>query len=371
MATYKILQDIEAEDKLVGPLSLRQFLYAAIVAVLGFLVWKLLSIGAAFMAIPLLPPMLLFAVLAAPFGHDQSSEIWLLAKIRFILKPRVRIWDQTGMLELVTVTAPKKIERQLTNGLNETQVQSRLQALAQTIDTRGWVVKGMDVNLYTNPAYAAGPTQVVSDRLVDPTSMAPQQVSDINITPMDDMLDTVNNPVAQQIDQLTQASDSAHRQQVLDQLEQVRNGKAANAGYVSQPFPQRAQSYATFTPQTVQPGMPMPSAGTGPPSLDDQLLTAQFARNNRQQSAYGNTRVIQPASQQQPQATYSYPPMPQLPQPAAPAPTPQYSAPPMKDPTNPGILELANNDDLSVATIARQANKQQPPADDEVVVSLH
>jgi hypothetical protein len=38
---------------------------------------------------------------------------------------------------------------------------------------------------------------------------------------------------------------------------------------------------------------------------------------------------------------------------------------------NPAILDLANNDDLNVATIARQAEKsQKPPPDDEVVVPL-
>jgi len=37
MATYKVIQDIEAEDKLVGPLTLRQFIYAAIAAICGYL----------------------------------------------------------------------------------------------------------------------------------------------------------------------------------------------------------------------------------------------------------------------------------------------------------------------------------------------
>ena len=33
MATYKVIQDIEAEDKLLGPLTLRQFIYAAVAGV--------------------------------------------------------------------------------------------------------------------------------------------------------------------------------------------------------------------------------------------------------------------------------------------------------------------------------------------------
>ncbi len=30
MATYKVLQDIEAEDKLLGPLTLKQFIFAVV-----------------------------------------------------------------------------------------------------------------------------------------------------------------------------------------------------------------------------------------------------------------------------------------------------------------------------------------------------
>jgi hypothetical protein len=42
-------------------------------------------------------------------------------------------------------------------------------------------------------------------------------------------------------------------------------------------------------------------------------------------------------------------------------------------PTDPAILSLANNNDLNVSTIARQANKAkhgEEPPQDEVVVSL-
>lgn len=41
-------------------------------------------------------------------------------------------------------------------------------------------------------------------------------------------------------------------------------------------------------------------------------------------------------------------------------------------PVDAAIINLANNDDLNVATLARQANKKQAHLDDnEVVVSLH
>ena len=99
MATYKVIQDVEAEDRLVGPLTLRQFIYTAIAAVAGWLAFIALTKGAAFMLVLLLPIMLLAGFLAAPWGGDQPTEIWAVAKLRFYLKPRRRIWDQSGTKE--------------------------------------------------------------------------------------------------------------------------------------------------------------------------------------------------------------------------------------------------------------------------------
>src|ERR1700722_3089387 len=109
MAVYKVIQDIEAEDKLLGPLTLKSFIYAIVACVLGFVNFRLLLAGGpAVVRLPIILvlffPMLLFAVLASPLGRDQPTEVWLLSHVRFLLKPRVRNWDQSGLLQLVTVT---------------------------------------------------------------------------------------------------------------------------------------------------------------------------------------------------------------------------------------------------------------------------
>ena len=86
MATYKVIQDIEAEDKLLGPLTLKQFIYAIIVVVAGFIAFKLGTVKW-YLALPFLPPMAFFGILAAPLGRDQPTEVWVLAKIRYFFKP--------------------------------------------------------------------------------------------------------------------------------------------------------------------------------------------------------------------------------------------------------------------------------------------
>lgn len=337
MATYKVIQDIEAEDKLLGPLSLRQFIYAVIVVVLGFFMFRLFMVNP-LLAVPFLPPALLFGVLAAPFGHDQSSEIWLLAKIRFFIKPRVRIWDQTGLQELVKITVPKKVEQQLTDGLDQTQVKSRLQALAQTIDTRGWAVKGVDTNMNLG--------QASSDRLLDASSMA-TAVPDVDVNPTDDILDTQNSPVAQHMNQLVQANDQAHRQAIMDRMNQIRTAQQQPQPAVAAPAMPNNLPPLPAVPTTSGANMPAPIFTPQPQAPAAPVSYA---------AAYGQTHVLQPTSQVAPASPQAVPVTP--------------TTPPVTDHNKPAILKLASNDDLSVATIARQANKAQSLGDDEVVISL-
>lgn len=214
MAVYKVIQDIEAEDKLLGPLGLKGLIYAGIAVGSGFINVRLLEAN---MAAPLkvvfisifLGPMLLFGLLALPIGRDQPTEVWLLSRVRFFLKPRLRIWDQSGLLELVTVTAPKKISRQLTKGLTQSEVNSRLQALAATLDSRGWAVKNVNVNLNNELSYLD--KTVGTDRLVGSENVV-REVPSVNIHAADDIMDADNNPVAQKFKEMMAESEERRKQ---------------------------------------------------------------------------------------------------------------------------------------------------------------
>lgn len=453
MATYKVIQDIEAEDKLLGPLTLRQFIYAAIVAVSGFVCFKLIFSTVWWLVILFIPHMVLFSMLAAPFGHDQPSEVWLLAKIRFFLKPRRRIWDQDGMKELVTITAPKRVEKQLTNNLTQTEVKSRLQALANTIDSRGWAIKNIDQNMYTASAYGQNSG---SDRLIDATSL-PQEVPGFDTQAVSDMFDEANSPTAQNLTQLMNASAQAHRQDIMTKMQQAQTpaaepvyseeGEAAkakrrknNGDKPPSPPPDywfmnegNAQGqalrpgYATFDHNpVVAPGMndagPVVSSVVPPVAGDpDEAALMEQIRRERSRPNPMNSRIktIQPLDRT-PSGTYTVDDQTAAAAPVgdtsiAAATSQSYADPatsqayfddtasasaPADDGTNedgriyhdqdemvpendqqnktptrdPAILMLAGNDDLNVATLARQANKARQvelSSDDEVVISLH
>jgi hypothetical protein len=140
----------------------------------------------------------------------------LLSRIRYFLKPRQRIWDQEGLSELVTITVPKKEELRLTKDLSQTEVQSRLKALATTLDTRGWAVKNIDVNL---SALDTGAQMVTpdSDRLVGAGGV-PKQMAVVDVHAEDDIMDEKNNPTAKKFDSLMKQAEEKRKRSLLASL---------------------------------------------------------------------------------------------------------------------------------------------------------
>jgi hypothetical protein len=398
MAIYKVIQDIEAEDHILGPLSLRQFIYALISVFLLYICFIALTKHIDFLLIPFLPPAIFTGFFAFPFGKDQPTEVWALAKVRFLFKPRRRIWDQSGIKELVTITVPKKIERVLTNGLSPNEVQSRLQALANTIDSRGWAIKNVNVNLYTQAGSFTDDSN--SDRLINMSSV-PQQVPDVDIQASDDILDETNNPIAHQFDQMITASDKAHRQSIINQMNsidttpqpvpqqqppagpgasllQVSDQPTAPANYwflnQTQPPAEMAPDQAMFADApVVQPGLVDTSAVPASDELsptDEAALAAELKHRSipLQTNNYSHLRTIQPLNAQRPAQAVNVP----LPVAKTDA---DLATAAVTARADAAILSLANNNDLNVATLAREAQKaknpEESPPDDEVIISLH
>jgi hypothetical protein len=386
MATYKVIQDIEAEDKLVGPLSLRQFIYAGIGGFLGYLTVLAVMKHVPFLAAVFVPPALFCFFFAWPWSPDQPTEVWALARIRFYFKPRKRIWDQSGVKELVTITVPKRIEKTYTNGLSQNEVHSRLSALADTIDSRGWVIKNSNINLSTNTPYI-NPADS-SDRLIGYDSI-PQEVPAIDIQASDDIMDAQNNPIAHQFDEMISASEKAHRAEIVDRLREQPQAPAAAAQQQAQndywflheqaaagQNPAAAASDVVFAnPQVVQPGT---NQSVGPVAADptpDEMALAEHLREEHfdlPHNPYSHLKTIQPVDHNAPYPIPA-PPTPAQVQLTAAAPIPVPTQNPVPPSTDAAILNLANNNDLNVATIAREAQKAREPKqspEDEVVISL-
>ncbi len=370
MATYKLIQDIEAEDHILGPLTLRQFIFALIAAFCFYICFISVAKHLLLLLVFFLPPGLFCLFFAIPFGRDQPTEIWALAKLRFLVKPRRRTWDQSGIKELVTITVPKKVERVLTNGLSQTEVQSRLKALSNTLDSRGWAVKHASVNSF---AYPDPLMSVPSDRLVN-INNAPLEVPNYDVQPQDDMLDVVSNPIAQQFDHMIGEAEAAHRQQLINSLQ----APAPLAAVATVQAPAAAASPTLGSLMNATPPQPpadywfmQPPAASGAqaqqappqpadPTADEQAMMDQLkSLSAARGSSYGRLRTLQPLDNVAPRAS---------------TPPPQIAPPPLTPPQDPAIISLASNNDLNVATLAREAHKAKranKSTRDEVVISLH
>ncbi len=377
MGQYKVIQDIEAEDKLFGPLTLKQFIFACITMVTGYLsFWSVIN-GLVFLLVVFLPPTLFFGLLAFPWSKDQPTEVWMMAKLRFYFRPRRRIWDQDGIKELVTVTVPKHEEKIYTDGLSNTEVKSRLRALADTIDSRGWAVKNVNVNLNSQ---SFTPSRQ-SDRLIDPTS-TPQQVAEYDIKPDDDIYDEQNNPTAQHFEKMIEQSSQQHKQQIVSQLQQSQATTATpdepaqqqknDYWFMRQPHAPTTPGTATFeAAPIVTPGQaarPTPAKSDSKLTPEEQAALDKIHENQKKPNPMNShLKTIKPLSEQTAEQSSQNNIETQS---KKDAPTDKTAG---NQSANADILNFAHNDDLSVETIARQANKKtgDGSSTDEVIVSLH
>ena len=314
MALYKVPQDVEAEDKIVGPFSLKQFIFILLFFASGWFAFILSRIALPFGFI-MTPFLITFGVLGFVQRKDQPVEVYLAALVRFHLKPHKRKWDQEGYEQRVVITAPKVTEVRRTKDISQEEVHSRLNRLSSVIDSRGWSSKGLS----TKP----------SDRLVAPTIS--------NTNPDADAPDIMDEGTvtSQTFDTLLQQKTETSRQQVVSKLQQ-----AAAASPIPPPR--------------------MPDTNTAGFSKDvndllDQMATAHY---NPYPTSIHQT-VIQPggnrAADQAAQVA------------AATAAAKAAAEPPVTQQVSPAIMQLANNNDLTVSAIARHAHALPT---DEVVITL-
>lgn len=337
MAEYKVPQDVEADDKLIGPFSFRQFIYLIIVALAGAAAWGLYQLFPLLIIIPL-PIILFFGALALPLRKDQPMEIYLAAMVSFYLKPRKRLWDPDGIESLIEITVPKVVEQRRTKDLSQSDAQQRFGYLAEIVDSQGWAIRGQQ-----------GGVQAPNSAMNTDAYYAAQQAEDI--------LDS-NYGVAQSLDYMISKSDDRRRQEMIERMRAIPD----------EPEPEEA---ATATPPVIAADTTDTSSAT-----TDTTTTTATPTDDTQTDATNDTGV-KPApspfnffASQNTMTTDDSSPYPANMQ--------QKVIQPLDAANTSGkvvsadIMNLANDADLSIETIAHEANRinKRNDASGEVVVSL-
>lgn len=297
MAQYKVPQDVEADDKLLGPFSFRQFVYLLIAGGLIALAVGLFQLFPLLAIIPL-PPVLLFVALALPLRKDQPMETYLAAIVSYYLKPHTRLWTPGQRESTITITAPKKVEESRTRDITGEEATHRLSFLADIVDTGGYAIKGAN----SNP---------MREDLMAEASTATDMFEGYHF-------DSLSNAI-QKDENERHAEVVREMQDAIDKSENV----AVEEARVEKRFEGLKPSVLVGQPveQNVSPTIILPNA----PAVE---------------------KPVEKSEEPQPEK--------------APASQPKSS-----------IIELANNDAFSVATIAEQAKRINRKDEGEVFISLH
>ena len=186
MGQYKVPQDVEAEDKLIGPLSIRQFLYVVIGLVWGGLMFALLRSNLIIMIVAILPVSSFFLLLGFGRRQEQSFENYFVALVQFMFVPRIRVWSKDLEQEQLIKKEEKPVEIIRSKNVSK----GSLKQLALIMDTHG-VQKDPTIQLQddSNQAMAYGQRVINPGQVINGTlSSAPQ----VQTTSRDDVLDSTN-----------------------------------------------------------------------------------------------------------------------------------------------------------------------------------
>lgn len=308
MAQYKVPQDVEADDKLLGPFTFRQFIYLLVAAGLIALAWALFQVFPALVIIPV-PVILFFGALALPIKKDQPMETYFAALVSFYLKPRKRFWEPGQPESTIRITAPKKVEQSRTKDLSRDEATHRLSFLAEIVDSEGYSIKGASNGSIREDVYAEA-------------SAAP------------DMFEiSEQSPV--QLKSFVKDDATIRHENLVKQMRQAIEKNEAKKDLGEAPIISKFEPQIEpilFTPQS--PTIVSPSAPQNPSQIP-----------NTQPE---NPAIIKPVNNPIPPASDQNNP-----------------------PVNQDIINLANDPDLSVETIAKEAKRLEAKRNSEVYISLH
>jgi hypothetical protein len=137
MQQYNIPQFVDSEDKIFGPITIRQFAILAIGVVIGGFLWFFLQSNIVVFFLAVAP------VVAATFAfaffkiNGQNFDIFLTNIVIYIIKPTLFLWsrDIDPTRSVIKMTIQKK-KASYMREKNEYS-QSRVEEVAWTLDTYG------------------------------------------------------------------------------------------------------------------------------------------------------------------------------------------------------------------------------------------
>ena len=351
MAEHKVPQDVEAEDKLIGPFSFRQFMFLLVALGAGFVAFFLGRISIPLALIPA-PFSLFFLVIALPLRKDQPTEVYVAALVRYAFAPRLKVWQADGEKSTVEISAPIVDTSPKTKDLAGEEVSQRLSFLAKLSDTQGWSTRGMGLP-------------------VNNTNLNDDIASSVSNTP--DILEEGN--MSESLERKLDQSEIEARNRAINRMKQVATNQV-----LAKQATTKLQQTATMPVMPVPPVRPStqqpipqlinhPIRQTTPPTQPVASTAYQLPTNPVMAAPAPNPSQAQYQIPQQPMAPIQQPvPMtPQQPQPISPPVQPQ---PPLSQPAQPLVDPVATGPQFHpIVPRVRQVQSANPAPEATAVSS--
>lgn len=406
MAQYKVPQDVEADDKLLGPFTFRQFVYLMIIGGLiffGFLLWQLFPL----LVLIVVPPILLLGALCFPFKKDQPMETYLSAIVAYHLKPHTRIWEPGEPDVTIIITAPKKTDEIHLKDISQEEATHRLSFLAEIVDTEGYAIKGG----VKEEVYAEANTAKDMFELSESSTLN-QALQANSASRHEELVNQMREAIARN-NSLSGTPTISHSLNTNTQSLAQAAVAPIPAPTTVTPMPQPTNPadiaplsatgtvagtnpFATSTSAVVQPDLPLPET-IHTPTYNEQLANRSEYLPDDEKARLGGEVDEQPETTETPDDSE---PETEAETPAEepteePTDAPQESEPEAEPESDSGeeseseaaevaeeepaqpkpsqqMIDLANNPDFSIETIAQQANRiSNEENKDEVYISLH
>lgn len=131
---FRVPQKIDLEDKIIGPFTLKQFLYILAGGMLDYIWFRFFSFG--IFVLLALPTTLFFIAMAVARVQDQPFPKFLGSLVLYILRPKQRTWGREAPLPKLMITKAQNKEEIKHEPKKASQ--GELEKLAAILDTKGW-----------------------------------------------------------------------------------------------------------------------------------------------------------------------------------------------------------------------------------------
>jgi hypothetical protein len=242
MGQYKVPQNVEAEDKIIGPLTLKRFIYCLIGVGWAMLCFFIFKSVIPVMIIVAAPVTIIFLLLGLYQRDGQDFEQYLVALVGFFSQSRKRLWTKEPIVESFKVEPVKATTEQTQR--DPAQVRSQLDQLASLVDARGWAEQHDEQGVLSADQLLV--PQNNDDRLILPQApIGADSITQAEGT--NDVLDLQNSPMAQN---LTALIDQAASDVKAEAIESMNKRIAAKETTATSPTPAQpaAPSVSVTTP---------------------------------------------------------------------------------------------------------------------------